>query len=75
MSGVRNSAATCSTCPYWHRAADVDNDGECRRHAPRVVTQPECHPDAYTATEHPKTADDEWCGEHPDFLIASGRPR
>lgn len=58
---------TCQTCPYW----DNEYTGEkfcglCRRSAPQCRLEKEDSAESFWA-DWPKSCDDHWCGEHPDF--------
>lgn len=55
----RNAKATCSTCPYWDQYSRYPEKGGCRRAAPA---------DFYFQTGWPEMSEEDWCGEHPEFL-------
>lgn len=64
---------TCETCPYWDVFSAGEDDGFCRRYAPRPSQEGLQRPynpaikgdrrEVFPAT----TKIQEWCGEHPDF--------
>jgi hypothetical protein len=71
---------TCETCPFWDGPDEVGT-GICRRHAPtpakRSTEQDKSEQDkSERFPVWPRTVEDEWCGEHPDFpaWIASAKP-
>jgi hypothetical protein len=58
---------TCETCPYYHAGFL-----QCRRHAPPVgwKWRPQrAESNEFLDFHWPEVAEDEWCGEHPDFPL------
>jgi hypothetical protein len=65
----------CISCWFFKPDPDHDEDrakgdmgnGECRRHAPQIITARDYRSDeveeALTEWRWPITADEEWCGE------------
>lgn len=58
---------TCKTCPYWQLWDPEIN--ECHRHAPIAYygTPQEADARERKFAIYPFTADNDWCGDHPDF--------
>lgn len=70
---TRNPEAVCGKCPYWEAE-------ECRRTPPirqehgvlRELNHP--YPNVTYKSKYPRTASDQWCGEHPSFWLTDGGP-
>jgi hypothetical protein len=52
----------CARCRYWRRLEANPSQGECRRRAPRPVTDGGVH----SVATWPVTDPDDWCGEFRD---------
>jgi len=61
---------TCKTCPYWeHYDKDEDVDvGLCRRLSPKTRDMTELSAGTLETVWWPRTADFDWCGEHPEII-------
>jgi hypothetical protein len=51
---------TCAACAHWNDLAS--GKGECRRHAPQLITF-EIDDDVKVESRFPMTADQDWCGD------------
>ena len=62
---------TCKTCPYWeHYDKDEDVDvGLCRRLSPKTRDMTELSAGTLETVWWPRTADFDWCGEHPEIKL------
>lgn len=65
------SRPTCETCPYWNAPlsppAKADRRGQCRIRS----TQTNWDISDGLIVKWPPRLHDEWCGEHPDFVVDS----
>lgn len=50
----------CADCAHWK--ASASGDGECRRHAPQLISF-EVDDDVKIQSRFPTTAQDDWCGD------------
>ncbi|MCU0796332.1 MAG: hypothetical protein MUF31_10395 [Akkermansiaceae bacterium] len=59
---MSNTTATkaCENCVHWN--ADAEEDGECRRHAPQLITF-EVDDEVHVESRFPITDKTDWCGD------------
>ncbi len=57
------STKTCSSCAHWK--AEENNNGECRRHAPQVVSF-EIDSSLSIESKFPTTSASDWCGDYEE---------
>lgn len=52
---------SCAACTHWNNTS-AGSDGECRRHAPQVISF-EVEADVKFESRFPTTAASDWCGD------------
>lgn len=60
MNATTTTTKACAACAHWK--ASASNDGECRRHAPQMITF-EVDDEVKVESRFPTTASDDWCGD------------
>lgn len=60
MNTSTTTTKACSDCIHWN--AKSSEQGECRRHAPQLVSF-EVDADVKIQSRFPTTAKDDWCGD------------
>lgn len=72
---TRNPKATCETCPYWFEEKPDSRLGTCRKYMPSVPISQGSNSRRYGGRAitingvFSEMFSDDWCGEHPDFLL------
>ncbi|MFC7338340.1 hypothetical protein ACFQY0_14195 [Haloferula chungangensis] len=60
MSTTTTITKACAECIHWN--SGVSGDGECRRHAPQLISF-EVDDDVKVESRFPTTSQDDWCGD------------
>lgn len=60
MSTTTKTTKACAECAHWNTTAS--DEGECRRHAPQLISF-EVDDDVKIQSSFPMTSGDDWCGD------------
>ncbi len=60
MTNTTTTTKSCGACAHWN--ASTETEGQCRRHAPQLITF-EVDADVKVESRFPSTSASDWCGD------------